>query len=268
MWFNKKKPRPTSEDAARRLLILKHVVVAALTAPPREMLSEMTSQRSADELSSFQKQAETLRNGFWGQLRQAGLWQYLSPHEKSLAQATTATMTKRQQLDASWRVEAAQILLWALGMMPALPTYDELANHDILKQIPSDEATAFSTSARLRAQPEIDAARSAAELWNWRSRTRELIERGDVFPSDARMKAAGFGSYDDVIRVTARKAAQDGTIPSCIDGDFTACGKAYRDLTADEWAQTRSITNERHFALNWLCGYSPKNQWDETPTDT
>ena len=61
--------------------------------------------------------------------------------------------------------------------------------------------------------------------------------RGDVFPSDARMKAAGFGSYDAIVRVTAQKAAEDGTIPSCIDGDFPACGKAYRDLTDDEWCR-------------------------------
>jgi hypothetical protein len=29
-----------------------------------------------------------------------------------------------------------------------------------------------------------------------------------------------------------------------------------------------SITEERHFALNWLCGYAPDNDWDATPTPT
>jgi hypothetical protein len=29
-----------------------------------------------------------------------------------------------------------------------------------------------------------------------------------------------------------------------------------------------SATIERHFALNWLRGYAPGNEWDETPTDT
>jgi hypothetical protein len=71
MWFNKKKPRPTSEDTARRLLILKHVVVSALIAPPREMLSQWRSQWPADELLSFQKQAETQRDEFWERLRRA-----------------------------------------------------------------------------------------------------------------------------------------------------------------------------------------------------
>ena len=58
------------------------------------------------------------------------------------------------------------------------------------------------------------------------------------------------------------------TIAPCIADDFPAKGKAYRDLTAEEWSELRSITAERHYALNWLCGRAPKNKWDETPTDT
>ncbi len=45
-------------------------------------------------------------------------------------------------------------------------------------------------------------------------------------------------------------------------------GKAYRDLDDDEWSTVSSIAMERHFALNWLSGYAPNNNWDETPTET
>ncbi len=65
-----------------------------------------------------------------------------------------------------------------------------------------------------------------------------------------------------------RKAAQAGTIPPCMGDDFPVHGKAYRDLSVEQWAQCRSITTERHFALNWLCGDAPENRWDETPTST
>ena len=51
------------------------------------------------------------------------------------------------------------------------------------------------------------------------------------------------------------------------DEDCAAFGKPYRELTEDEWQMTTSITVERHFALNWLCGYAPNNRWDDTPTD-
>ena len=48
----------------------------------------------------------------------------------------------------------------------------------------------------------------------------------------------------------------------------TVGGKAYCDLSAEEWANVTSISTERHFALNWVSGLAPQNRWDETPTAT
>jgi len=268
MWFRKRASRPTSEDAARRLLILKHIVASALAAPPRDMLRQMTSQWGREERAGFHRQVEAQRDRLWRDLREAGLWRHLSPREQAHAKTTMATMTEQQQLDASWRIESAHILVWALGMLPELPPYDKMADPDLLEQIPSRDMAAFIKSARLRPQADLDRARDTAELWHWRSRTRQLIERGDPFPADDKLKAAGFESYDDIVRSSARTAVQRGDIPPCIADDFPAKGKAYRDLTAEEWFEVRSITMERHYALNWLCGYAPHNRWDETPTDT
>jgi hypothetical protein len=268
MLFKKRQSRPTAEDAARRLVILKHVVVSAIVAPPREMLRQMSSKWSAAESEQFQQRAQAQRDQFWQGLRDAGLWQYLSPREQAHAQSTMATMNQQQQFDASWRIEAAQSLMWALGMLPELPSYDTGASQDLLKQMPSRDLAPFITTARLRKQSELDRARGTAEFWHWRSRTRELIERGDALPDDGSRQSMGFHSYDDIVRFSARNAAQKGTIPPCIGDDFPAKGKAYRDLTDEEWRVVRSITAERHLALNWLCGYAPDNKWDETPTDT
>ncbi|HNU50651.1 MAG TPA: hypothetical protein PKJ98_07000 [Verrucomicrobiota bacterium] len=77
-----------------------------------------------------------------------------------------------------------------------------------------------------------------------------------------------FSCYDDIVRFTAKAAGESGTLAEVLDEDFVAKGKPYRDLTATEWAEVTSITVERHFALNWLCGRAPGNRWDETPTDT
>lgn len=268
MCSNKRNSRPTAGDAARRLVILKHIVASALIAPPRDMLRQMTQKWTADEHEKFRQQAEAQRDQFWRMVRDAGLWQHLSPREQAHAQSTLATMTEQEQVDASWRVEAAQTLMWALGLLAELPPYDTMASPDLLKQIPSRDLAVFIRSARLRDQPEVDRAREVAEFWHWRSRTRELMERGDAFPGDEKMKAAGFHSYDDVVRFSARNGAQEGTIPPCVGDDFPARGKAYRELSPEEWSEVRSITAERHFALNWLCGYAPGNRWDETPTDT
>ena len=82
------------------------------------------------------------------------------------------------------------------------------------------------------------------------------------------MKAAGFHSFDDIVRLTARKSSENGRLPACIEEDFPAKGLAYRKLSPQDWSEVRSITIERHFALNWLCGYARANEWDETPTST
>jgi hypothetical protein len=268
MWFKKRNSRPTANDAARRLIILKHMVASALVVPPPDMLQQLTAKWGAEERDTFQRQTESQREQLWRGLRDAGLWDHLSPRERAHSQSTMATMTGQQQVDASWRMEAAQTIMWALGMLPELPPYDGMAGHDLLKEIPSRDVVTFIQSARLRDQAVLDQARDTAEFWHWRSRTRELIERGDAFPDDENMKAAGFRSYDDIVRFSARNAAQEGMLPPCIADDFPAKGKAYRDLTEEEWSEVRSITAERHFALNWLCGRAPGNKWDETPTDT
>lgn len=222
---------------------------------------------SADDRERFTADSEAKREEFWQPLRQAGLWQSVSRGEQEFADTTIVTMTPQQQLDASWRVESAQILMWALELIPRLPPYDTQASHDLLKQIPSNDIPRFVSSARLRTESEIDRARADAELWHWRSRTRQLIEEGRQFPTDQRTRAVGLDSYDDIVRFAARKMAEESRI-SGIDDDFPALGKAYRELSTEEWSEVRSITIERHFALNWLCGYAPANEWDRTPTDT
>jgi hypothetical protein len=55
-------------------------------------------------------------------------------------------------------------------------------------------------------------------------------------------------------------------VPTAIDGDFPAFGKAYSALTEREFVHCAWIAVGRHRALNWLCGYA--ENWDEVPTDT
>ena len=126
----------------------------------------------------------------------------------------------------------------------------------------------FFSLCKLRSRKELEAARSTAEVWHWRSRTRQLIEAGRSFDPSPEMSKAGLGSYDAIVRFTANKLKQSGELAQIVDDDFAVGGKAYRDLSKEDWANVTSITAERHFALNWLCGQAPGNRWDETPTDT
>jgi hypothetical protein len=219
------------------------------------MLRKMTTRWDANEHAKFQQAADAKRDEFCQSIRKTGLWDYLSPCEQAHIQSTLVTMTERQQVDASWRLESVLTLMWVLGISHSVLPYDVMANPDLLKQFPLPDTKTFIRSVQLRKHEEI-------------SRTRQLIERGDALPSDEKTKQPGFRSYDDIVRTTAWMAAKDGTILPCINEDFPAKGKAYRDLTDKEWSEVRSITVERHYTLNWLCGFAPDNRWDEVPTDT
>ncbi len=163
MRCDSQKSRPSAEHAARPLLVLKHVILSALVAPPRGMLEQMRAGWSVDDRANFEKQSEAHRDAIWQPLCDAGLWSDLSPSEKEHARATAATMTAQQQVSALWRAESAQVLIWALGMLPEPPPYDTTANPEILKQIPSADLPSFVASAELREPGAIDRARSTAE---------------------------------------------------------------------------------------------------------
>ena len=256
---------PTPRDAARRLVILHHVTLAPLallTRSSRLGLQNAPAEKR-DELLTFLNQQ---RDAFWSKLREQGLWEFLSPSELELSKANGATMTDRQIVNASWRAEAAHTLAWALGLRPEIAPYDTQVRP---WQLPVDtDIRSFIAQATLRDRDEIEKARSIAELWHWRSRTRQLIESGTPLTPTRQLTDAGLHSFDDIVRLTAKHAFANGDLPQPIDEDFPANSKAYRDLTDEEWSDIRSITIERHFGLNWLCGHAPNNEWDETETST
>lgn len=158
------KSRPTATDAARRLVILKYTVASALIAPPRDILKGWFKQWSSDARDEFTQYAEERNRAFWQEFHDAGFLKYFSPWEQYYASRTIVTMTHEEQIEAQWRFEAVQVLMWALGLLPELPPYDEMADHDLLKSIPQEDLLGFIASAKLRPQAEIDRARDTAEF--------------------------------------------------------------------------------------------------------
>jgi hypothetical protein len=223
---------------------------------------------SPQERKQFTASSEIKRDEFWNPLRESGLWEGLTPQEQEFATTTMVSMTECQRINASWRTQSAAVLMWALERIEVFPSFDTEVPPESLKLRPGESAHDFLRDATLRPSTEIDRMRDVAELWHWRSRTRELEERGEVFPADDATRRIGIRSFDDVVRKTATLAFAEKTLREIMDDDFVALGKPYRSLTDEEWSSVRSITIERHFALNWLCGYAPGNRWDETPTDT
>lgn len=258
------KKRPTAEQVAKRLFILKSVATYSQAVPYGKQLHALP-----DLNPEAKNDLHSIFGGMFGDtLRKENLWEDVSPAEKQLFDCPVANLTEQQIIDASWRLEAVMVLMWALGLLKDLPSFDVRATPDVFKQMPTATFAEFVGSAQLRDEKEIERARDIAESWHWRSRTRQLQEAGRPCPVNDAMKKAGLTSFEAIVQMSAKLAVERGDLPTTIGDDYPAMGKAYRDLTADEWSVVQSITVERHFALNWLCGYAPGNEWDNTPTET
>lgn len=251
---------PTAREVAVRTIALKYVVTRAHTQVPRAVFKDRLRAKTERERSQLKVEAKRERDAFWDAV--SPIQDHFSPWETKFLRTTSFSMTAQQQVNASWRIEAFQVLLWALGRLKKIPPYDSTAAHKLIETYPPSN---FLTTASLRAEEELEQEREDAELWHWRSRTRQLIEEARPFPNA--LKVAEMNSYDDIVRSIARNPSSNRRI-KFVNEDFRAFGKPYRDLSDEEWSDVRSITMERHFALNWLCGYAPGNRWDDTPTDT
>jgi hypothetical protein len=176
--------RPNITEAVGRLLALRCVVTHALTAPPRDLIAGWLGRWTEAERERYAHQSESQSKAFWNTVNSSPIFTYLSPWERQFATTTMLTMSSQDQIDALWRVEAAQVLMWALRLIPELPAADTQAEPDLLKLEILSRGTNLLSSTQLRSEAEIDHARDVAELWHWRSRTEELIREERPFPSD------------------------------------------------------------------------------------
>lgn len=203
-------------------------------------------------------EATVARLDYW--MGNENLHDRLSPQESELLAQPVASWGHQVLVDASWRVESIGVLLWALSLVDRIPPWD--APFDQQEAIEPlgvfSKVSKFMSGARLRRREDIRKARDVAQTWHWRARTMQAFLAGDAPP--------GGGTFDDLVRQKAKEALERGEVPELADGDFPAHGKAYRDLSEEEFDEASSIAYERHFALNWLCGYSAT--WDDTPTVT
>jgi hypothetical protein len=251
---------PTASDVARRATILKFLFVCVAATPPREEMERLAASWSQSDRESFEKTLESKRVEIVDGLRLRGLWKDTSASERAIFEAPPHRLTSQQHANVSWRAESIVCLAWALRLVDRIPAYDSQADPgEAYRAIPWESAE--QAALTLRPSAEIEQSRDVAELWHWRSRTRQLA-------GERNGKQAANEKYDPIVRKASQRAAADGIISPPIGGDFPAFGLAYRDLSAEQWACVQSIAMERHLALNWLCGFAPANKWDETPTDT
>jgi len=261
-WLKKKKTPPDAGAVMARVIILKYLFVKGLATPPPDYLAECQQRWSEAAWHKFLDGVMTQNAQLIGRLQGNGLWKAMEYDERRLFEAAPTEVNRQTITDLSWLREPIVCLLWALGYIAELLPYDQQADDELTNKLPAEPAEILVKKAALRPRESIEKQRDLAELWHWRSRTRQLQESGQrfTFPGDM--------TIEKVLRISSAKAAVDGMVPAPIGDDFPAFGKPYRDLTPGEYSQATSIAVERHRAFNWLCGLAPNNRWAETPTDT
>jgi len=262
-WFKRNAGAPDAATVMKRAIILKYCFVKGLASPPSDYLAQCKERWGEDEWKKFGDEERARIAQLVQQLREADLWKDMGTTERDFMEAGSMQVTKQAIIDAAWLAEPAGCLLWALGCASDLPPYDQQVDPALTNKLPKEPTQILVTEAKLRSAESIQRQRDLAELWHWRSRTRTLLESGGL-PS----VLSGGMTIDTVIRMASVKAAEEGAFPAPIGDDFPAFGKAYRDLTPDEFSIATSIALERHRAFNWLSGRAPGNRWADTPTDT
>lgn len=202
----------------------------------------------------YQLNARLLR---W--IEREALHPHLTKTERLWIDAPLGTWSERTLVTVTWQVESLGMLLWALNWLDKLPEYDEQFDPEpVLNPLEILTPTIdFIWSAQLRSRDELNSLRDQAELWNWRSRATEL-ERMGVRPPEG-------VTFQEIIRETAERAYRNGHLATTIGGDFPVYGKAYADLSEDEFTIASAIAYERYAAVNWMCELP--NTWENILAD-
>lgn len=190
---------------------------------------------------------------------------YFSPKERIMMAKPPGKFTKRERLDGWWRREALMVLEWSLRIIEPMPAADtRVPMEDVLESAwLLRDTSSFRRSAKLRSAEEILHQRETAELWLWRTRRTTIqISSAADFAKNENSKEASRASAD-----RAAATAEAIGLFKRIDGDFPAFGKAFRDLSNDEFDLVRSISMERLHGLNWLCGMDGL-EWDDVELNT
>jgi hypothetical protein len=191
--------------------------------------------------------------------RGQGIWRQASQQETRLLDRPLGEWSIKEITSQTNRIEALVALLWALNRAQ-LGRHDQPCEREaVLARVPVlKDAKDFVNFSALRAPSEIESARNAATFWHWRSRAQVLLRNPQHAPHGQDLPRT--------IRMAAQTAYTKGYCSQPLDGDFPAFGKPYRELTDSEYSAVSTVSAERHYALNWLCGKAA--DWDLVPTDT
>jgi hypothetical protein len=220
--------RPTAQEAARRCLALRIVIVHARGEPVPAALDP------------------------W---REA-----LSPWERALVRRIARSDRAQDRDLAAWQAEPLHALLFHLGQCAQALPMDRRVACDQFADFEALDPHAFLASARF-----AELSIMPNQMWAWRIHIQILIDAGHDI-SQAHSDYRGSLSFEHLVRGLASGCAERGMFQA-IDEDFPAFGLPFRALNADQREAVRRITWERMRAIHWLQGLEPRNKWDRVPEE-
>lgn len=243
-----------ARKAARRALCLATLIMRGEI----EMAIQDASPQQRLELMQGAHQQVSRRMVKW--LEDEGVNFELSFSERILMGKPLGAWEPGESLRAVWRQESLATILWSMGLLPQIPSYDELVNQEeLLKLVPVNRATTeFIAFAKYRPNVEIAHGRKAAEIWHWRSKIYQM----QADPENYRPPVGA--TYESIIAIAAEMGELNGFYQRN-NGDFPACGRPYRELSEESWSLLHGIAIERLYGFNWLCGYG--EDWDHVPLE-
>jgi uncharacterized protein DUF4272 len=246
--------RPSPEEVATRAVALAAVITRAVA---EDLIAEGDAQPGFVALTGHEPGdiAGALKQ--W--LERERLDSHLTPNEKMWMAKPSGTWKKQEIINGCWRREALMAIEWAIRIIEPLPPQDaRIPMEDLLEGAWLFKETAqFRRDASLRLAKELSEQRDIAEFWLWRSRTFKMQNLSE---EDLQTHKTSKEELRAIVEHAAATGENKG-IFRCINGDFPALGKPFRDLTSGEWSRMNSVCTERLYGLNWLCGVDAPD-WD------
>ena len=113
---------PEAATVARRAIVLAAITHFAFTVPRRDYVEQWKAKATPEDLREFRTVARSDRVE---RIAALGRWsRYLTEEEARMFARTAESLTEREQINASWRVESLYVLAWALGLRDSLPPFD------------------------------------------------------------------------------------------------------------------------------------------------
>jgi hypothetical protein len=231
----------------RALCVMMACVRASVEADTLDAPAEKESNRKA--FAKYQRWAE-----------QVGIADHYSKYERDVIHRPIGRIPNDELHELGLWLQALGALLWAGGRMEMPPYHETIPADLVYPFLPErdDPVKPFLRSMKVRPENDLELGQLRAEFWNWRSRCEQMRRDGMPPPPGQ--------TYDKTIARAAESAKRKGLIDVVVRGDVSCGGIPFGELDDRAFAFAAESAEQRHHALNWICGEA--DDWDKVTTDT